>query len=99
MSRCLYNSSFKTFINTDPDSILGLKRSPEEGNGYTLQYSFLPGESSCTEEPCVLQPMWLQSDMTDLLTLYFLFIKFLSKQALLIIKYNNLKIRREVCIL
>ena len=32
-------------IAEDPGSVTGLGRSPGEGNGNPLQYSFLPGES------------------------------------------------------
>ena len=42
----------------DPGSVLGLGRSPEEGNGSPLQYSCL--ENPMTKEPGGLQSMGLQ---------------------------------------
>ena len=51
----------------DLGSMLGLGRSPGEGNGYPLQYSCL--ENSMTEEAAGLQPMGCkESDMTVQLT-------------------------------
>ena len=49
----------------DKGSILGLGRSPGEGNCNTLQDSclFLPGKSHRQEEPGTLYSMW--SDMTE----------------------------------
>ena len=49
----------------DLGSILGSGRSPEEGNGYPLQYSCL--ENSMTEELSGLQSMGVTkiSDMTE----------------------------------
>ena len=49
----------------DVGSIPGLGRSPEEGNGKPLQYSFW--EVLWTEEPSGFQSMWVaeESDMTE----------------------------------
>ena len=52
----------------DPGSAPGSGRSPEEGNGYTLQYSYL-GNPSWTEEPGGLQSMGSESDTTEQLSL------------------------------
>ena len=48
----------------DPGSIPGLGRSPGEGNGNPLQYSYL--EIPWTEWPGRLQPMGLQKGQTGL---------------------------------
>lgn len=46
MSRCLYNSSFKTFINTDPDSILGVLCDNYHGAALTTTRDAWKGEIS-----------------------------------------------------
>ena len=46
----------------DPCSILGSERSPEEGNGNPLQYSYL--ENQWTEKPGGLRSTELQRDTT-----------------------------------
>ena len=46
----------------DMNLILGWGRSPEEGNGNTLQYSCL--EKPWTEEACGLQSMGLEKSWT-----------------------------------
>ena len=46
MSRCLYNSSFKAFINTDPDSILGVLCDNYHGAALTTTRDAWKGEIS-----------------------------------------------------
>ncbi len=46
----------------DPGLILGLVRSPGEGNGNPLQF-FLPGESPWTEEPGGLYSPWGRKEL------------------------------------
>ena len=53
------DSKASAYNEGDPDSILGLGRSPEEGNGNPLEYSCL--ENPWTEEPGRLQSVGSQS--------------------------------------